>query len=272
MTGVNQDFHIPKDGQTYISEIVDRSTSLIDYGVWGGLHISQLRRWLANFKTVEEKYFAACVLDSLIYRSKDQTIALMRQLFQRTLTDLSRFHPSPIGRLDDCLLNLQGSSDPGIRLVPAVKSDDPLTKSAHIIARYMKQQLSIREDWIIKPSEIDAHAKAGIKVFIFIDDFLGTGDQFEALLHNENLAKGFLKNFYTVYSPLVSHEKGQKHLHARFPDLVVTSVESLDDTYGLFHPQSPCFNDSTNTPECTRAFYYNLLKIKGIKITGPERR
>lgn len=83
-------FKLPRDGKIYIDQIVERCTSLIQCGIWGDMHPSHLRRWMKNFTTDEEKYFAACVLDSLIYRSKSQTIALIRQLFQRALPDLTR--------------------------------------------------------------------------------------------------------------------------------------------------------------------------------------
>src|SRR3989442_15480582 len=111
-------FTLPKDGQTYHTEIFDRCRELINFGIWGGLHLSRLRSWVTNFRTDEEKYFAACILDHLIYRSKDQTIGLIEQLFRRVIPDLTRLDPTPQGVLEDCLPNLRNSqSDPGIRLV-----------------------------------------------------------------------------------------------------------------------------------------------------------
>ncbi len=264
-------FQLPRDGRPYFEEIFQRCGDLIRYGVWGGLDISQLRRWITNFTTDEEKYFAACVLDSLIYRSKGQTIALIRQLFQRMLPDLTRLNPTPFGSIDDWVENLRSrsfSNDPGVRLVAAVTKDDPPTKSAHIIARLMKQNLSICESWIIKPWEIQETIRAGIKIYVFIDDFLGTGNQFEDLFIRENLEPA-LANVYAVYAPLVAHESGQMHLQKTFPSLRINSVETLDAKYGLFHQNSGCFNDGVNTPNVARDFYKNLLITKKINVTPP---
>lgn len=273
MTPSPSKFTLPKDGQTYHTDIFDRCTELINFGIWGGLHLSRFRSWITNFKTDEEKYFAACVLDNLIYRSKDQTIALLEQLFQRVIPDLTRLDPSPIGNLQDCLIDLRnGSKDPGIRLVTAVKQQDPPTKSAHEIARFMRRYLSISETWMIKPWEIASLVGRGITVFIFIDDFLGTGEQFEELLSAERIDPVVLSKIYAVYAPVTSHEKGVAELTRKFPKLRVRSVESLTPSYGVFSATSTCFSDGTNTPDLAKMFYYDLLKKNSIAIGGPNRR
>jgi len=273
MTSPSTTFTLPKDGQTYHTEIIDRCTELINFNIWGGLHLSRLRSWVTNFRTDEEKYFAACILDNLIYRSKEQTVTLIEQLFQRVIPDLTRLDSTPIGVLEHCLADLRNEhSDPGIRLVTAVKQNDSPTKSGHEIARYMKRHLSIRERWIIKPWEIADHLQHGIKVFIFIDDFLGTGEQFKELLNMERIDAAMLANIYAVYAPLASHEVGVDELANEFPGLRVRSVESLTKNYGVFHPDSNCFADGVNTPELAMVFYYDLLKKKHIGIDGAERR
>jgi hypothetical protein len=266
-------FSLPQDAQTYHSEIIDRCTELINFNIWGGLHPSRLRSWVTNFRTDEEKYFAACILDNLIYRSKDQTIAMLEQLFERVVPDLARLDPTPIGTIPDCLQNLRESHpDPGLRLVTAVKNIDPPTKSAHEIARFMKRYLSIREQWIIKPWEMNGAIRNGINVFIFIDDFLGTGEQFDELLTIEKIDNTMLSSIYAVYAPLTSHEVGLQELAKSYPSLRVKSVELLKRTHGVFHQESNCFADGVNTPDSAKEFYYNLLKKRNFDLSGPDRR
>jgi hypothetical protein len=267
-------FQVPADGLLYLSEIVERCEDLIHHHIWSGIHISRLKRWLANFKTDKEKYFAACVLDALIYRSQDQTIALIKQLFQRILPDLARLDPIPDGPTSDWTPSLKKGSykpDPGVRLVTVVRQTDPPTKSAYIIARFMKQYLSIDEAWIIKPWDMQRHFDCGIKVFVFIDDFLGTGDQFIELIGSESLQQ-LLRIAYCAYVPLAAHVIGITALRNAYPDLRVRTVERLDSTHSLFNASCTCFEDSTNNREIARFFYYDLLRIKGINIEGPNRR
>jgi hypothetical protein len=77
----------------------------------------------------------------------------------------------------------------------------------------MKRHLGIAEKLFIAPSQIERSAKRGIKVFVFIDDFLGTGTQFSWLLRETGLDKRTGSNLYLIYAPLVSHSSGKKKLH-----------------------------------------------------------
>jgi len=150
-------FCVPRDGFVYYQGIVDRCQSLINCGIWDGLDRLRLRTWLANFKTDEEKYFAACILDALIYRSENQTISLLRHLFQRILPDLARIKPDSSGALVDAydkLKRVPAPPEPGMRLVSVMKSSDPHSKSSPTLLRYLKRHLLIDERWMIKPSEM----------------------------------------------------------------------------------------------------------------------
>lgn len=228
---------------------------------------------MTNFVTDEERYFAACVLDSLIYRSENQTIALIKQLYQRILPDLSRQAIPPVGKDIDWLniLNRAEKNDPKVRLIPVRTSDDSPAKSTHQVLRLMKRNLGIEEQWMVSASEIPDCINKGVRTFIFIDDFLGTGVQFEEFFLTEQL-NVYRNNVYMAYLPLAGHETGIAHLNTIFPELHVKPVERLDKSHGLFSSEGQCFKDGTNSSECAKIFYYELLKKKQIQIAGPSRR
>lgn len=120
--GSTPTFQLPVDGLTYTRDIFQRCSDLIAFDIWKDLDPSQFRKWLNNFTTSEERYFAACILDGLIYRSKDQTVSLVKQLFGRVLPDLTRLDASPLGCIDNWMERLRRSpdeGDPGVRLVTA---------------------------------------------------------------------------------------------------------------------------------------------------------
>ena len=134
----SKNFGIPQYGNMYIHSITDRCENLIHHGIWNGIHITRYKKWWSNFRTEEEQYFAACVIDSLIYRSEDQTIAIMKQLLQRTLPDLNNKNPMPIGihtNFEDILKKRPYSPDPKMRLVTVLGGKDPHSKSSPTIAR-----------------------------------------------------------------------------------------------------------------------------------------
>lgn len=127
--------------------------------------------WIANFRSDEEKYFAACVLDALMYRSKDQTLALIKQMLQRTLPDLMRLDPPGVPMPNDWCAALSTPArlaDPGVRLVTAVTQTDPPTKSAHHVGRLLKRHFRVSEAWIIKAWEISEHFARGIRTVFTI--------------------------------------------------------------------------------------------------------
>lgn len=268
-----RDFEVPDDGIIYARQTVDRCVDLIYHGIWAGIDQMRLRRWLSNFSSNEEKYFAACVLDSLIYRSEDQTIALVQQLFQRTLPDLNRLDAMPIAAVDDWTdaLKKNVKIDPGLRFVTVARRSDSPTKSAYYIARLLKRYLFIDERWIIQPEHIQQKITQGIDTFLFIDDFLGTGTQFIDFFELEQLEQ-YLPDIYAAYVPLVAHTTGMFELRKRFPALRVVTVEMLDSSHSLFNSGCNCFIDGLNTPDSAKQFYYDLLRRKKIEIRGPNRR
>lgn len=266
---ISASFGVPRYGLNFSSDILFRSLDLIGRGIWSGIDQVRLRKWMKNFTTNEEKYFAASVLDALIYRSDEQTTALVLQLFQRSLVDLVRLDPLPLGTVDNWIERLQGR-DPGIRLVAAVKRSDPPYKSAHIVSRLMKRQFLIRPEWIAKPWELDEHIRAGAKVLVFIDDFLGTGQQFEELLTQEHLGSIF-GAAYVIYAPFVAHHAGIDYLRRKYPQLRVTAAEVLDERHELFNPTARAFDDDVNTSEVAKDFYFVLLQKKGILLHGDDR-
>ena len=272
----NNQFSLPQGAHAYIREIRERCEDLINIGIWSGIHVQQLRRWLSNFQTKQEKYFAACILDNLIYRSEEQTIALLKQLFQRTLPDLIRLNISAVDTIYDWEEELKKSPadcriNPEIRLVAATRRQDPPTKSAYQIARLIKRFLHIDESWIINSWDIMENIGCNVKIFVFIDDFLGTGTQFESLINDEGL-NHVLSEAYFAYLPLTAHVQGISYLQKNFPFLHVSATEILDETYGVFHEESACFQDEENSPQIAKEFYYNLLEKYEISIPGPDRR
>jgi hypothetical protein len=257
-------FRLPKHGLSFPLDILARSLDLIGRGIWSGIKPVRLNRWFKNFGTEEERYFAACVLDHLIYRSDEQTTALAVHLFHRSLVDLARLDPPKVHLTSGWLEQLRDAQS-SVRLVAAVKRADYTHKSAYLISRLMKRQLGVRPQWIAKAWELNQHLKTGAQVFIFIDDFLGTGRQFEELVQQENLDWMFA-SAYVVYAPFAAHRSGIDYLKKRFPVLRIASAEILDERHDIFDSRARCFDDSVNTPEAAKAFYLDLIKRKGLTI------
>ena len=254
-------FTVPRDGEIFIEQVLERCRNLISSGIWEGLSQVRLDTWMKNFTSDEERYFGACVLDSLIYRSEKQTVALMQQLFQRTLPDFVRREPppgSPAAPWLDLLRSPVFGPDPLLRVVPVIRWDDPPAKSGPALARLYRRQLSLNQEWMIWPWQIEYAKRVGINRFLFVDDFLGTGEQFCGFAQQFQLSAS-LQGCYGVYAPLVAHAAGIAEVRRCLPGLHVVAVEVIDDGYSLFSNESPWFDDGVNSPEVAREFYDSLV-------------
>jgi len=262
-------FSLPRDGRIYTKTIFDRCRNLIAYNIWSGLPRHRLDAWIANFRSEEEKYFAARILDSLIYRSSFQTFALIRQLFQRTIPDLQR--KNNLSRhLSTVYMDLKHSKEVGIRIVPAMPPDEAKIKSAAVIGRHIKRQLEFRKEWFDDAQNVPDLISQGYSI-IFVDDLLGTGTQFMDFVEDLGLEKA-VNSGKCIYTPLVGHVNGLKNVRAEYPNLNVDAVEILDDSHAIFHPDSGIFPDDANSAEAARDFYHELLANRGIPLQGPDRR
>ena len=268
MTLATSGFGMPRDGDLFIGSIRERCESYIDAGIWAGIDRPQLRIWMNQFSEGPERYFAACILDSLLYRTTPQTVALLEQLFQRSLPDLARKNELMPGKEDlwlECLMCDSSSGDPGIRIVPVVKDNDRPTKSALLIARMYKQHLRIDERFVIWHWDIPKARQSGASAFLFVDDFLGTGSQFMRFTSRFEIPST-LAGAIAIYAPFVAHDAGIKKLTDEAKWLHICWAERLSASYNLFSESSLVFNDGANSPEAAKEFYLEILHRKQLQI------
>lgn len=261
-------FAVPRDGEVFEADVLERCQNLITSGIWEGIPQHRMKAWLTNFSTAPERYFAACVLDALIYRSENQTVAMMRQIFERTLPDLLRTDPSQHPSTHDWgeALHRDTPTDPGLRLIPVIRSEDSPAKSGPLICRMYRRHLQFNDRWMIWPWQLPDARSRGTSVFVFVDDFLGTGDQFSSFVECHSLAGSF-EDIYAVYAPLVAHTKGIQFLLSRYPKLRVIASEVLDDAHHLFSDSAICFRDDLNSPSAAHAFYMQISREHGLRST-----
>ena len=246
-------FHLPKNALPYTQSVITRCNDLIDVGICDGINELRFKGWLNNFKSEEEQYFSACILDGLIYRSKDQVIAMIEQLFQRTLPDLQAEHPMPFNEITDWIEDLKKDANKlPLRLVAVKGEHDPGTISSNNILRHMEKEFGT-----------NTGINSGIKTFIFIDDFMGTGTQFQELCDEIDI-KTILRDNYVAFTPLVSHVEGLQSLSRYALDLKIKPVEILNESHGIFSPQSSCFYE--NTGDDAEEFYCDLVTSRGLKL------
>ena len=265
-SATNAPFTIPSDGHTYIEQVRTRCHDLIQCGIWSGIHIQRLNQWWSNFITDTERYFAACLLDNVTYRSEDQTIALMRQLVQRILPD----HGRATGGIVDWQERLVTTRyDPRIRLVPVVPFGSAPGKSADVILRLFARKLHVPRRAFANPEDIASLVAGGTEAIVFVDDLLGTGTQFVKDFAIPYGLGNLCTNTRLIYAPLVAHEDGVAHVHYKLPNVAVASAETLGPSHAIFGAGGRAFKDGLNSPQSAWSLYLDILSTRDI-VLGPS--
>lgn len=255
---------LPKSWQTYYHGIMERSHRLIDHNIWQGLDKTTLNIWLKNFTNNEEKFFSACLLDSLIYRPEAQTLSLVYDLLFRVINNKFYFsHPNGKRGLNfpECIQS--SYNDPQVRLVavgqPSVGSPG---ESSYEILRFMKRYFGVYEKWTIFPNQIEEAIDKGVNTLIFVDDFLGTGNQFCEFCQDIKLSN-LPQDTYILYAPLVAHQTGIELIKKKYSFVHVCYTEYLSEKNLFFNN---FFSDSINTLSRSKLFYEDMIQKRDLMI------
>lgn len=256
-------FTMPADGKSFTREVIQRCEDMIGTGIWKGVEISRFRSWTNNFETETERYLSARLLDRLHYRSQGQTKAMMNHLFQSVLPEIQ---PS-LGNNESnhWIDRLASNDDPGVRLVPVINQKDPPTKSGPLVCRLLKRLLGLNDRWMIWPEQIPTMHKRGIKHFLFVDDFVGTGIQFWKFFRRVTCIAGDTQPSFS-YLSLAAYERGVERLQEKIDGMPIGYAELLDESHNLFGPASSLFDDGENDVRSAVRFYRNVLSRKNVKL------
>lgn len=268
-----QNLEIPDNTQEYYDRVIHQCNVLIKMNIWT-IPEANFVAWKNQFQTLEEKFFCACLLSRLIFRSKAQIYSLITALFQSNLNNCCFDEVKFQGQL---IQNLTSKRfDPQIRLIPVINEDDPPTKSGPLIIRYVKKRFNLNEKWMIWSSKLPSllKEKKDFKI-IFIDDFCGTGKQFDKFFQQIIEQTGFTddqefwskmtdQNISIIYAPLIAFESGLVYLKEKYPLINFTSSELLKEEHSFFQEKN--WNELSNEKinvEDAQNWLENFWKEKG---------
>lgn len=220
---------LPDSASNFVESVKSDSRNLINRGLWD-VPMARLDSWVNQFVGSEEEFFAACLLDHLIFRTSSQFEAGLRALFRSNLQ----------GQIfsgcadDELMVKLAGRPEIHLRVVPVICETDPPTKSGPLVLRRLQRIMHIRHKWICWPWQAAENIRnSEINTVIFVDDFLGSGRQFEKFFNQWGF--GALRegvNYY--YAPVVAHETGLEYLKNNLSIVKIVSAEQLDKTHDFF--------------------------------------
>lgn len=247
----------------YFKEKKERSEKMIDYGIWRGVHSDDLGAWLKNFASDEERLFAACLLDWLVYRNDEHVVSMLYDLLTKHLHNQWRLDGNPLYKEETNPLAMARNKwqDPGFRYVTAVTKKDKDTKSGYHIARYLNQKLEVSTNWNIRSSEIEAAYQKGVKSFLFADDIIGTGEQMNNVLSEAGI--GSYKDAFFYVIVCAAHEEGISIIHKSFPMAKILYAELIPKDSSVFI-QFPAEEMGFKNADALKSWYIDFMKTKGV--------
>lgn len=212
----------------YVEEVVNRCECLRRAGFWASEQVLRPRAWLENFDS-QDKDVAAALLERFEYYNARLCDSLLVAAYNSLpdRTDLSGDWPSP----SELMKGL-----PSAVFTPVEGERPNPTDSGHLLCRRTRQLLSIKETSIVAPAVALSAAAAGTPI-IFVDDFVGSGDQFVKTWAREYASSG-QKSFAEVYArrpfiaayiALVSTKSGLGHIRLNAPNVAVSVAHTLSE-------------------------------------------
>lgn len=264
-------FRIPPGEEGFFKRVIVRFRTLISCGVIDVVTITDLDRWLTNFETDEERYFAAHLLNAATVRS----LAMVESALQTVAEVIVPQHMREIGRWDhpsiesfERRLAAQAIIE-SIRFMPVdgMKLDKQAGNSGDATARAFRLATTVNERYLIRADDTDAwRGRRRIGLLVLLDDVVGSGKQFSSFVRAYDLASYAAENA-CVYVPLLACRSGVEHLHETCPGIPVRPVEVLEESARFFSSVADdgalWARDERNTCTDARDFYDAMMTRTG---------
>ena len=247
----------------FIRKKKEECERLIQLHIWDGIDSNSLRAWMKNFSSTEEKFFAACILDWLVYRNDKHVLSMIHDLFTKHLHNQWRLDKNPLYSEDNNPLILLKNkwNEINFRYVTAVTKIDKDTKSGYHIISQMNHKMGISSKWNIKCAEIPEFYNKGIRTFVFVDDIIGTGEQMKTILKEANIEE--YEDIYVYVLVCAGHETGLNELKKEFPKVRVLCAEFIPNNSNFFEQIPKDEFEKTSIDEM-RQWYVEFMRSKNV--------
>lgn len=263
-------FFIPDSFHGLFEEVNQRFRLLMRKQVVTGIDETRLEGWLSNFRTDEDLYLAARLLNGLMFRSHDMMCSSIDHLVQCVLpTELRHAGLFEYRSIDAFLDTLkEGLPDHPLRFVGidgSVVGEEP-GKSGAVIIRKFRQHVRISKKLTCRPENMTS-LPGTVKAIVFLDDIIGKGTQFGkfATTHHVGDMAADRKLFYC---PLVGFKSGIERTRSKHPWLSVQPIEVLDERHRFYYAKSETPSiwaaDGHNTVADVKAHVQYLAQAGGI--------
>ena len=251
--------------------VLAKAEFFVDVQLWPFRRTLDPQGWLKNFLPNEQEY-AVNLLNAFVYYSAPLCDALLLGAFRRLSAN--------VVSCDDPFVAAQslwqGFCDSV--LIVHVEGETPsTTDSGYLFARRARQVLEIAEDRILSPqAALERLIKSGPLPVVFVDDFVGSGNQFAMSWHRRiRLRDGREHSFDQLaaaqggrffYCPLVCTAAGVETIQLECPKVILVPAHVLTEHYNALSPVSHLWPDHLRPTAA--AFVETASRRAGIPESG----
>ena len=238
--------------------LIEKCEYFSSIGVWPSKADLDPERWLGNFLPGEVEH-AIYLLNAFMYFDS----ALVDQIFSTAIRTVGRWMTAEQWKefLDTLVVTIVTGEEPSV------------TDSGHLFARKARS-LGIPQERIINPQQANDLIQRGFDgPVVFVDDFVGSGNQFKTTWHRPNrtqfdsfkdLAPLFRAKFY--YCPAFCTEFGLQRIESECPEVTVSPGVLIPNNYGALHSDSVIW--PTRLKSTSEEFIRSASERAGIPDTG----
>ncbi|MFY9461407.1 MAG: hypothetical protein WAP57_16875 [Aquabacterium commune] len=210
--------------------MLNRCDALKRSGMWLPEPAIQPRVWLNNFDEYD-RILAASLLERFVFYDQKLTDILLSASFASVADGLSKGPSAPPSEI--LHKELMGA------IFTPVRGERPNpTDSGNFLCRRARQVQGVSESSIVEIDDALKAAEAG-SCIVFVDDFIGSGDQFLSTWEMDFGGRSFRDiqirtKFTCIYVSLVGTEFGIDNIHRNAPTVAVCVTHKIDSR-GTFH-------------------------------------
>ncbi len=224
---------------------MDKFKQYIDVQWWNGIEKRDLENWIRNFGA--SKKIAELILNNVIFYNASQLKSYTRFLISKLqeqvyMEAVREHHYSYVD--DDLLMRKWNDYLNKTNIMPAAKLTDS-TSSAHKIVGNWRSVLAREDNLFSAISNLENQYKKGVRRFILVDDFSGSGNQMQEVLEQkisfdgEMIELGFLpdvvEDVEIVIAVYVIHEKAIINLKKRYPKIDLIYVDLISEEFNYLN-------------------------------------
>ncbi|MBY7857082.1 hypothetical protein KW419_02255 [Vibrio fluvialis] len=259
---------IPPNHEIIYESVINIAYKLIQFNYWDRISRSDLDAWLDNFETDEEKYLSAGILLSIIYRNDKSTKSFAANIIQIKLPNILKEHGIHcINSIEEWEADLKkGNRRLPIRFSALEGVDGKPGKSGSTIYRDIRQEFFHSELGILfEDVKKVVTNDSNIKAIILFDDIIGTGEQFDGYIKENELYDLGVK---ILYFPFAAYKNSYEEINKQYKNIIICPVEVINDSESLFSEKNIAFFGKMHqeyTPEELKELYIKMCKKKKIK-------